>query len=75
MPSTICSYQELNYTITIGDVNDSIIATFGPFFQIGQKMITQKITNGLKRNEVYLLWVMIATDNGSVNSSGLYLGI
>ena len=62
LPSPICIYQELNYTIIVDDVNVSIAVELGPFHHISHStIIKESITKGLVRDTEYAVRVIITT--------------
>ena len=74
LPSHICSFQELNYTIYIDDINGSTLIELGPYHQIGSGIARHNITPGLTRSQEYLVTVIVATISSAVISDTYVFG-
>lgn len=63
-PSTlICSYQWLNYTLTLEDKEQTFAATEGPFSQVGHEMFEHDlISDYLKRRREYFMIIMVNSE-------------
>ena len=68
LPPPVCSYQELNYTIAISDINGSIVLQLGPFYRFGSGTVKHSITSGLMRSQDYSVIVTVATVSSVVTS-------
>ena len=68
LPSPICSYQKLDYTIIIGDENGTNITTLGPFHHLGSGQVRQDIASGLAMDEGYSVWVIVDTFTHTITS-------
>ena len=66
--SPVCSFQELNYTIMINDMNGSSITQIGPYHQFGTGVSMHSIISGLIRSQQYSLTVTVATATSVVTS-------
>lgn len=67
LPRTICSYQHLNYSISING-DDGEIFHHGPYHQYGSNPIRETITSGLEEGREYTLMVTIYTQVGTIHS-------
>ena len=75
LPSPICIYQELNYTIIVDDVNGSIAVELGPFHHISHStIIKESIATGLVRDTEYAVRVIITTFHLVVKSDSHAFG-
>ena len=74
LPSPICSYQELNYTIIVDDVNGSTVSELGPFYHLGPGSVKHEITSGLVRDEEYSVGIRVATPFHVVTSYNHFFG-
>ena len=62
LPSTICYYQDLNYTIIIGGINESDIVELGPFYHQGPGSVQHDIESvKLIRNKEYSVTIVVST--------------
>ena len=74
----LCSFQELNYTITINDVNGSIVIELGPYHLLGSgssDILHHDISSRLLRDEEYSLMVTLATFSYVITSDSHYFGM
>ena len=75
LPSLICSYQELNYTVIVEDINGSITVELGPIHHIGHTtVIKPSIMKGLVRDTEYAVGVIITTFHLVVKSDSHNFG-
>ena len=68
LPSPICTYQELNYTLFISDVNGSDDLSIGPFHRFGSGLVTHELTPELMPGEEYSVRVMLETAFNTLQS-------
>ena len=73
LPSPICSYQELNYTVIIDIVNGSTTTELGPFYHLGPGIV-KHVTSKLLRDEEYSVRVLVATFSHVVTSYNHFFG-
>lgn len=60
LPHFICSFQELNLTITIQSKNGTLLSLLGPIHHHGPGKIQRDITfNGLSEGQMYLAQVVV----------------
>ena len=68
LPSPVCSYQELNYTVAINNINGSIVLQLDPFYRFASGTVKHSITSGLMRSQDYSVIVTVATVSSVVTS-------
>ena len=61
IPSSICSYETINYTIIIGNVDTSDVVEFGPIYHRGSGIVSHDIVSGLRRDTEYSMRVVVFT--------------
>ena len=74
----VCSFQELNYTISINDVNGSIVTELGPYHLLGPRfseILHHDISSRLLRDEEYSLMVTLAIFSYVITSDSHYFGM
>lgn len=65
LPTAVCPYQYVNYTIMIREQSYEDIMIFGPFIHQGSGRVTQRISSGLNRNQNYSVIVVVDTAVGT----------
>lgn len=56
----MCSYQQLNYTITVEDSEaNTMVMSLGPYMSTGQEKVNHSITSGLILDHKYTISVML----------------
>ena len=59
LPSSVCSYQEFNYTIFIENISDNhTLFIYGPFYHQGSGSIKEDIAQGLRGDKDYSLRIV-----------------
>ena len=58
LPSSVCSYQEVNYTIFIENISDNHTLNYGPYYHQGSGSIKEDIAQGLGRDKDYSLGIV-----------------
>ena len=57
LPESICSFQEINYTLLVEGENEQLVTTVGPIVKVGPGVLKETIVSNLKGNQVYSLIV------------------
>ena len=58
LPNSVCTFQELNYTLVVEDENKHLVTMFGPISKLGSGVLKEVITSKLiQGNRMYSLKV------------------